>query len=93
MGKSKVARWLPTWNASGAWHIDHETFYTDRIAKVISGATLRGTYGMTASIGDARNSSAVFYNQVTYRPYDTEKESGIYLSGVENCRTYLGKNV
>ncbi|WP_315815322.1 TonB-dependent receptor [Paraflavitalea speifideaquila] len=21
MGKSKVARWLPTWNVSGAWHI------------------------------------------------------------------------
>lgn len=84
MGKSKVARWLPTWNVSGAWHIDHEKFYSDRIAKVISGATLRGTYGMTASIGDARNSSAVFYNQVTYRPYDTEKESGIFLSGVEN---------
>ncbi|WP_315815323.1 hypothetical protein [Paraflavitalea speifideaquila] len=39
---------------------------------------------MTASIGNARNSSAVFYNQVTYRPYDNEKESAIYLSGLEN---------
>ena len=84
MGKSKVARWLPTWNVSGAWHIDHENFYGDPIAKVISGATLRGTYGMTASIGNARNSSAVFRNQVTYRPYDTEKESGIFLSALEN---------
>jgi TonB-linked SusC/RagA family outer membrane protein len=84
MGKSKVARWLPTWNVSGAWHIDHEKFYSDNLSKIISGATLRGTYGMTASIGDARNSSAVFYNQVTYRPYDTEKESGIFLSGLEN---------
>jgi TonB-linked SusC/RagA family outer membrane protein len=84
MGKSKTARWLPTWNMSGAWHIDHEPFYKGRIAKVITGATLRSTYGMTASIGNARNSTAVFYNQVTYRPYDPEKESGIFLDGVEN---------
>jgi TonB-linked SusC/RagA family outer membrane protein len=84
MGKSKVARWLPTWNVSGSWHIDREPFYSDGLTKVISGATLRGTYGMTASIGDARNSSAVFYNQVTYRPYDTEKEPGIFMASVEN---------
>lgn len=84
MGKSKVARWLPTWNVSGAWHIDSEPFYGNGIKKILSAATLRGTYGMTASIGDARNSSAVFYNQVTYRPYENEKESGIFLSGLEN---------
>jgi TonB-linked SusC/RagA family outer membrane protein len=84
MGKSKVARWLPTWNVSGAWHLSNESFYGNNIAKVISGATIRGTYGMTASIGNARNSSAVFYNQVTYRPYENEKESAIYLSGLEN---------
>jgi hypothetical protein len=84
MGKSKVARWLPTWNVSGAWHIENEPFYGEGIKKVLSGATLRGTYGMTASIGDARNSSAVFYNRVTYRPYENEKESGIFLSGLEN---------
>lgn len=84
MGKSKVARWLPTWNVSGAWHLDNEPFYGEGIKKVLSGATLRGTYGMTASIGDARNSSAVFYNRVTYRPYENEKESGIFLSGLEN---------
>ncbi|MBO9155192.1 SusC/RagA family TonB-linked outer membrane protein [Chitinophaga sp. GCM10012297] len=84
MGKSKVARWLPTWNVSGAWHLDNEPFYGEGIKKVLSGATLRGTYGMTASIGDARNSSAVFYNRVTYRPYENEKESGVFLSGLEN---------
>lgn len=85
MGKSKVARWLPTWNVSGAWHLDQEPFYSSGIKKILSGATLRGTYGMTASIGDARNSSAVYYNQVTYRPYENEKESGIFLSGLENA--------
>ncbi|MGX5816725.1 SusC/RagA family TonB-linked outer membrane protein [Chitinophaga lutea] len=85
MGKSKVARWLPTWNVSGAWHLDAESFYGDGgFRDVLSGATLRATYGMTASIGSARNSSAVFYNQVTYRPYENEKESGIFLSGLEN---------
>lgn len=84
MGKSRVARWLPTWNISGAWHIDNEPFFNHRVSRVLSGATIRGTYGMTASIGSASNSAAVFYNQVARRPYETEKESGIYISGLEN---------
>lgn len=88
MGKSRVARWLPTWNLSGAWHIDNERFYgrNTRLSRVLTGATIRGTYGMTASIGNASNSAAVFYNRVTYRPYETEKESGIFLSGLENSQ-------
>ena len=83
MGKSNVARWLPTWNISGAWHIDQENFF-EPISQVISGATIRTTYGLTASMGNATNSSPVFYNQITYRPYENEKEPGVFISGLAN---------
>ncbi|MCY1504975.1 TonB-dependent receptor SusC [compost metagenome] len=83
MGKSKVARWLPTWNVSGAWDIDQEEFFNS-IKPVVSGARVRATYGLVGSLGAATNSSAVFYNQVTYRPYENEKESQIYTSSLEN---------
>lgn len=83
MGKSRVARWLPTWNVSGAWDIDQEDFFKS-VEPYISGARIRGTYGLVASLGNATNSSAVFYNQVTYRPYENEKESQIYTNSLEN---------
>jgi TonB-linked SusC/RagA family outer membrane protein len=83
MGKSKVARWLPTWNISGAWDLDQEDFFKG-VEPYLSGARIRGTYGLVASLGNATNSSAVFYNQVTYRPYENEKESQIYTSSLEN---------
>jgi TonB-linked SusC/RagA family outer membrane protein len=84
MGRSTTARWLPTWNVSGAWHLDKEKFFSDKLTNFISGATLRGTYGMTASIGDAHNAATLYYNSITVRPYDTEKETGIYINSLEN---------
>ncbi|MBO9202982.1 MULTISPECIES: SusC/RagA family TonB-linked outer membrane protein [Niastella] len=86
MGKSTTARWLPTWNVSGAWHLDQEKFYTGKLTNILNRATLRGTYGMTASIGDARNAAAVYYNSIAIRPYDTEKETGIYINSLENSQ-------
>ncbi|SOD20455.1 TonB-linked outer membrane protein, SusC/RagA family [Pedobacter xixiisoli] len=83
MGKSKVARWLPTWNVSGAWDVDQESFF-EGIKPYVSGARLRATYGLVGSLGAATNSTSVFYNRVTYRPYENEKESQIYTSSLEN---------
>ncbi|MGN0003691.1 MAG: SusC/RagA family TonB-linked outer membrane protein [Sphingobacterium composti] len=83
MGKSTVARWLPTWNISGAWDIDKERFFNQN-NKYFTGARIRGTYGLTANIGNASNSTAVFYNSITYRPYESEKEGKISISGLEN---------
>ena len=27
MGKSRSARWLPTWNVAGAWNVHEENFF------------------------------------------------------------------
>lgn len=91
MGSSRTARWLPTWNVSGKWFINQEAFWPQD-SKIFTAAALRATYGLTANIGNARNSSAIYYNQVTRRPYDNEKETATYISGLENSELTWEKN-
>ncbi len=84
LGSSRDSRWLPTWNVSGAWDVDQEKFFPKN--KYLSSARIRGTYGLVASLGNATNTSATFYNRIAYRPYETEKEPQTYLSNLENSK-------
>lgn len=72
MGESRTARWLPTWNLSGSWNVDEEAFMQSQ--EFFNTLTLRGTYGLTASMGAATNSSLVVRSASTPRPYLTEVE-------------------
>lgn len=81
LGRARSARWLPTWNASASWNI-FETLLRDQ--QVISHMLLRGTYGLTASMGPARNSLPIFYNGRTYRGLSKYDESYIYISSLGN---------
>lgn len=83
MGKSRTARWLPTWNVSGAWLIDEENFWPTN--DVLSAFSVRGTYGMVASMGNGTNSSALFYNQMARRREIVDQETLTYLSSLENA--------
>lgn len=83
MGRTRTARWLPTWNVSGSWNVDSEDFF--RQQNVLNSATIRASFGLTASSGPATNSSVVFYNAAANRPYLSERESVIYLSNLENA--------
>lgn len=82
LGKSRSARWLPTWNVSGAWHVYNEKFMQP--IEQISRLTLRATYGLTASMGSSSNSLPVYYNETTFRPTQSDKENKIYISSLEN---------
>jgi TonB-linked SusC/RagA family outer membrane protein len=82
LGRAVSARWLPTWNVSGSWNVKEEGFLKD--FDLISRLSLRGTYGLTASIGSANNSTAIFKNQLTTRPFLSEKESRIFIQNLEN---------
>ncbi|MCC9137687.1 SusC/RagA family TonB-linked outer membrane protein [Pontibacter silvestris] len=82
LGESRSARWLPTWNVSGSWNIDTEPFMQNQY--VVNRLTLRATYGLTASMGNATNSSLVLQTGSTRRPYLTEVESMIYIQALEN---------
>lgn len=83
MGQGSTAtRWLPTWNVSGAWTVDEEEFYPKN--DVLSSVRLRGTYGLVANPGDASNSSVLYFNRISYRPYENEKETAVYISSLAN---------
>lgn len=82
LGESTSARWLPTWNVSGSWNAHDEDFLRD--SEVISHLSFRATYGLTASMGAATNSTLVLKNNVTDRPYISEQESRMYIDGLEN---------
>lgn len=83
MGKSEKARWLPTWTLGGAWNIDQEDFM--RGARRVDFLKLRGSYGLSASLGAATNSTVVLENGSTNRPYLSDAESQISISNLENA--------
>ncbi|MFA4867155.1 MAG: SusC/RagA family TonB-linked outer membrane protein [Pedobacter sp.] len=82
LGDSPTARWLPTWNVSGAWNLHEEDFFKKQ--DVLNRATIRATYGLTASTANAKNSSMILRNQTTRRTDDIDKEPSIYIDGLEN---------
>lgn len=82
LGESATARWLPTWNVSGAWNLDTERFMEN--ARVVDFLTLRAGYGLTANAGNATNASAVYRSGTTRRPYLNESESQISIESLEN---------
>jgi TonB-linked SusC/RagA family outer membrane protein len=82
LGTSATARWLPTWNVSGAWNVDTEDFM--KTQQTISRLTLRATYGLTASLGSATNSALVLRNGAALRPYSNETESTMNIDYIEN---------
>ncbi|MBI9058269.1 MAG: hypothetical protein JEZ01_10925 [Labilibaculum sp.] len=82
LGQDRSSRWLPTWNLSASWNVTEEDWMQDQT--LISMLKFRGTYGLTASMGMATNSTAILRNQVTNRPYLSEKETGIEIESLEN---------
>ncbi|TCD11603.1 SusC/RagA family TonB-linked outer membrane protein [Pedobacter frigidisoli] len=92
LGESPTARWLPTWNISGAWNLDTEKFMQgEQIQKIFSRASLRATYGLVASMGTAQNSSQVLRSMGALRPFISEKETKLYIDGLENSELTFEK--
>ncbi len=79
LGKSKNARYLPTWNVSGAWNVDRESFFN---VPLINYLKLRGTYGLSANLGPSTSALLNLQADVTLRPTDTE--SFLYIADLEN---------
>ncbi|PZP49657.1 MAG: SusC/RagA family protein [Pseudopedobacter saltans] len=82
MGRSDQARWLPTWNISGSWDIDQENFF--KPSTILNAVRLRATYGLVANTGNATNTSTVYYNRISRRPFEKDKEAQTYINNLEN---------
>ena len=79
LGRSRTARYLPTWNVSGAWNITNESFFN---VKAINTLKLRATYGLSANLGPNVSALLNLRPNITLRP--TDVESFLFISDLEN---------
>jgi TonB-linked SusC/RagA family outer membrane protein len=86
LGKSRSARWLPTWNISGAWNAHEEPWFNKVFNNKLSHATLKASYSLTADRGPASitNSLAIISSYNPWRPFSSVKESGLNLDQTAN---------
>lgn len=82
LGDSSDARWLPTWNISAKWNAREESYFSD--IEWLSNLSFRGTYGLTASMGPATNSRAVFRSGITVAPFQDEVQNGLRVASLMN---------
>jgi len=95
LGKSRSARWLPTWNISGAWNAHEESWFKNVFMETLTNATFKLSYSLTADRGPSfvTNSNAVFLSTNSWRPLASVAESGLYIDGLENSElTYEKKH-
>ena len=79
LGESRAARYLPTWNVSGAWNIANESFFS---IPLINSLKLRATYGLSANLGPNVSALLNLRPDITLRPTDTE--SFLFISALSN---------
>lgn len=94
LGKSNSARWLPTWNVSGAWNAHEEEFF-EQLKPVLSNFTLKASYSLTADRGptNVTNSLVDIRSKNPWRPTAGVKESALYIESLENSElTYEKKH-
>lgn len=94
LGKSTSARWLPTWNISGAWNAHEEGFF-DNFGSALTHFTLKASYSLTADRGpyDVTNSLVDIRSATPWRPSAGVKESALEIESLENSElTYEKKH-
>lgn len=95
LGKARSARWLPTWNISGAWLAHEEKWFMNVFSPVLSHGTLKASYSLTADRGPSfvTNSQVVYKSYTPWRPTAGVAESGILIEDLENSElTYEKKH-
>ena len=94
LGKTTSARWLPTWNVSGAWNL-HEEEWMKGAYPYLSFLSLKGSYSLTADRGPASvtNSRVVIKSTNLWKPTAGDQESALYVADLENAElTYEKKH-
>ena len=85
MGRSRSARWTPTWNVAGSWNVDQEKFFQSWMP-AISHLKLKASYSLTATPPPTSYTSStnVYKAYSPWRLLTGDKETGIQLSQLEN---------
>jgi len=80
LGESDQARFLPTWNVSGAWNIDQESFMSN--ISFLDFLKLRATYGLSGNLPPESSALLNLLADVTVRPSDIEPY--LYIQDLTN---------
>jgi TonB-linked SusC/RagA family outer membrane protein len=94
MGRSRSARWLPTWNVGLRWNVHEERFF-DSFPDAISNLTFRTSYSLTGSPVPpfVSNSFVVIRSTVPWRPFADIQEPALEIRSLENSElTYEKKH-
>lgn len=84
LGKSRSARWLPTWNISGAWNAHEEPWFQKTFKTALTHATLKASYSLTGDKPAVTNSQAIIQSYNPWRPFASDKESGLSVYNFAN---------
>ena len=85
LGRSRSARWLPTWNVSGAWNV-HEEPWFEPLRPTLSNLSVKASYSLTADPGplSVSNATLVLMNYKPYRPFSSIQETGMKVQDIAN---------
>ncbi len=94
LGKSKQARWLPTWNIAGSWRASEESWFNGVFSPVVSNMLFKMSYSLTATTGPdfVNNTDAMFESYTPWRPVASASEPGLqFVSPANSDLTYEKK--
>ena len=94
LGRSRSARWLPTWNLGVGWNIYEENFFQS-LQPAISHLQLRASYSMTGDLppGSMSSSEIEIGAFKPFRPFTDIQESGLRINYPANIElTYEKKH-
>lgn len=80
LGETKSARYLPTWNVSGAWNAHSESFMSN--LSFIDLLKVRATYGISGNLPPDASALLNLQADVTVRP--TDQEPYLYIEDLTN---------
>ncbi|MBQ7273401.1 MAG: SusC/RagA family TonB-linked outer membrane protein [Bacteroidales bacterium] len=83
LGKARTARWLPTWNISGAWNA-HEEEFMKGLYPYLSHLSFKASYSLTGDRPSVTNSFVVIEAYNPWRPFANDKESALSISDLAN---------
>lgn len=93
LGRNSSARWMSTWNVSGAWNVHEENFFNS--LRPLSHLTFRASYSLTGTPPDPSlvTSTTIFRSESPYRIFSGDMEPGLAITQLGNSfLTYEKKN-
>ncbi|GAA4234321.1 SusC/RagA family TonB-linked outer membrane protein [Postechiella marina] len=81
-GESKTARYLPTWNISGAWNMHNEKFLEN--ADWLNLLKVKSTYGLSGSNPFDASAGLIVFGDEPLRPQAAEREVALLIDQLEN---------